>query len=50
VADAAEKAIADIDRTGHADVDLPGLTGMDGEMEHLRRAIDRAALERILSE
>jgi hypothetical protein len=50
VADAAEKAIVDIDRTGHADVDLPGLTGMDGEMEHLRRAIDRAALERILSE
>lgn len=50
MADAAEKALADIARTGRAIVDLPGLTQEDGNARDFRREFDRATLQKMIGE
>jgi hypothetical protein len=50
LADAAEKAMADIARTGHAVIDLPGLTREGGGARDFRREFDRETLEAMIGE
>jgi len=50
LADATERAMADIARSGRAVVDLPGLKTFEDDTFHFRREIDRAKLDEILAE
>jgi hypothetical protein len=45
LADAAERAMADVARDGQAIVDLPGLTREDGGAIDFHRELDRESLD-----